>query len=79
MPKKIGYKEDYIPMTPKGKKLETIFDQLEQKERIYQKEKGKMIKRQAVVEAKKRLGLIKPKPISKKFRGFINSKIGFGR
>lgn len=80
MPKKEGYLNeiDYVPTTHRGKKLMGVLDRLDQRERIYIKEKNALIKRQAVVSAKKRLGIIKPVSPGKKFRSFIGSKIKFG-
>lgn len=80
MPDKEGYLNeiDYVPKTQRGKKLMGVLDRLDAKERIYLKEKNALFKRRAVVEAKKRLGIIKPVPAGKKFRSFIGSKIKFG-
>lgn len=79
MPKKEGYLNEinYEPVTEKGKRLQNAFNMLEQKEKIFLKEKNALIKRKAVAQARRKLGLIRPVPIGKRFRSFMNSKIEF--
>lgn len=76
MPEDIGYL-GYTPSTKKGKNIASLLNKLDQKQMIFLDEKKKLERRRAIKEAKRRLGIIRPKPLGKKFQTFMGSKIRF--
>lgn len=77
MPENMGYLNDYEPKTNKGKKLVGIFDRLERREKIYLREMRSKEDREDLELAKRRLGIIRPEPMGKRFRSFMKAKIRF--
>lgn len=53
--------------TKKGKELEAFFARQEQKKKIYAMEKARLERKQDSLEARRKLGLVKRKPLNVRF------------
>lgn len=60
-----------MAFTKEGKELEKLFQRMERKKKVYEKVKRNQERKMDEYEAKKKLGLIKRKPIKVKF-GKVN-------